>query len=58
MKGIKKKHIQSTINMIQDIIFHKDYEKYINVFDRDNHKASNSINNIEETILSALRKGN
>jgi hypothetical protein len=54
MKGMKKEHNKDTIEMIKYIIFHKDYEKYINVFDRDN---STSIIDIEETILFALKKG-
>ena len=54
MKGMKKEHNQDTINMIKYIIFHKDYEKYINVFDRD---TSKSIIDIEEGILLALKKG-
>ncbi len=51
---MKKEHIENTINTIKKIITHSDYDKYINVFYRDN---SNNIIDIEETILSALKKG-
>ena len=44
----------TNVGVIKNIIFHEDYDKYINVFCRDN---SNSIIDIEETILLALKKG-
>jgi hypothetical protein len=54
MKGMKKEHNKDTIDMIKYIISHGEYEKYINVFDRD---TSTSIIDIEEGILLALKKG-
>ena len=57
MKDMKTEHIESTIKMIKEVIFHEEYDKYVNVFDRENLKYSNSITDIEETILLALKKG-
>jgi hypothetical protein len=57
MTDMKNEHIEKTIIIIKNIIFHQDYEKYIHVFDRDNPKNSTSIIDIEETILLALKKG-
>ena len=47
MKDMKTEHIESTIKMIKEIIFHEEYDKYVNVFDRENLKYSNSITDIE-----------
>jgi hypothetical protein len=53
MKDMNKKHIPEALELIKELIFHKDYNQYINVFDKDNR----NIIDIEETILSALKNG-
>ena len=53
MKDMNKNHIEDAQDLIKGLIFHKDYVKYINVFDKDNR----NIIDIEETILSALKNG-
>ena len=53
MKDMNKNHIPDAQKIIKELIFHKDCNQYINVFDKDNR----NIIDIEETILSALKNG-
>ena len=53
---MKEIHIEETKGIIEGLIFHKDYSKYINVFDKDSQEPR-SIIDIEETILLALKNG-
>ena len=56
VEGMKEIHIEETKGIIEGLIFHKDYSKYINVFDKDSQEPR-SIIDIEETILLALKNG-
>jgi hypothetical protein len=49
MKDMNKKHIPEALKLIKELIFHEDYNQYINVFDNYNR----NIIDIEETILLA-----
>ena len=58
MKGMNKNHIPGAKTTIIDLIINPNYDAYVNVFDKENYINSRSIIDIEETILTALKKGN
>ena len=57
MKNMSKGHIKDTIRILKRIIFHENYETYINVFKINLNKNSSEPDDIENTILMALEKG-
>ena len=54
---MSKGHIKDTIRILKRIIFHENYETYINVFKINLNKNSSEPDDIENTILMALEKG-
>ena len=57
MKNMSKDHIEDSITILKKIVEHKDYETYINVFKINLNKNSSEPDDIENTILKALEKG-